>query len=43
MLHFVNIWSKEAIENISHPNTVNKMDVYLDAKISPTSDIFIFQ
>ena len=34
--HFVNIWSKEAIENISYPSSVNKIDGYLYSRISPT-------
>ena len=36
-LHFVNIWSKEVIENISYLINVNKIDGYLDASIIPTS------
>ena len=34
---FFSLWSKEAIENISYPITVNKIDGYLDARISPIS------
>ena len=36
ILHFINIWSKEVPVNISYPSTVNKIDGYLDASISPT-------
>ena len=35
IIHFFNIWSKEFIENISYPSTVNKVDRYMDAIISP--------
>ena len=41
MLHFVNIWSKKVIVNISYPSTVNKIDGYLDSRISPTSVKYI--
>ena len=41
ILHFVNIWSKEAIENISYPSTVYQIDGYLDASIIPTSVRYI--
>ena len=36
ILRFVNIWSYEVPVNISYPSTVNKIDVYMDASISPT-------
>ena len=36
ILHFVNLWSKEVIENISYPSTVNQIDGYMDARIIPT-------
>ena len=39
--HFVNIWSKEAIENISYSITVNQIDGYMDSIISPTSVRFV--
>ena len=41
ILQFVNIWSKEAIENISYPSTVNKIDGYLDSRISITSARYV--
>ena len=34
---FLNLWSKEAIENIIYPSTENKTDVYLYASISTKS------
>ena len=37
ILNFVNIWSKEVIENISDLITVNQIDRYTDASISPAS------
>ena len=36
ILHFVNIWSKEVIVNVSYPRTVNQIYGYMDAIISPT-------
>ena len=33
----LNISSKEVPTNISHPSTVNKIDGYMDASISPSS------
>ena len=37
ILQFVNIWSKKVPVNISYPSTVNKVDRYLEVRISPTS------
>ena len=36
IIHFFNLWSKEVIVNVSYPSTINKIDEYLDASISPT-------
>ena len=41
ILHFINIWSREAIGNIIYPITVNNIDRYLDSMISPTSVRYI--
>ena len=43
ILHFVNLWSKEAIENISYQIKVNQIDGYPDASISPTPVRYISQ
>ena len=37
ILHFVNLWSNKFPVNISYPITVNKIDGYIDERISPTS------
>ena len=37
IFQFLNLWSKEAIKNISYPSTVNKIDEYLDSMISLAS------
>ena len=37
ILNFVNLWSKESIENISYLSKVNQIDGYLDGIISPIS------
>ena len=36
ILDFVHLWSKEVPVNISYPSTINNIDEYLDARISPT-------
>ena len=36
ILHFINIWYKEVPLNTSYPTTVNQIDGYLDASISPS-------
>ena len=34
---FFNLWSKYVIINFNYPSTVNKIYVYMDASIIPTS------
>ena len=41
ILHFFSPWSKEAIEIISYPSTVNQHGGYMFASISPTSVRYI--
>ena len=36
ILHFVNLWPKEVVENISYPSKVIQIYVYMDSNISPT-------
>ena len=38
---FFNLWSKKVIENISDPSTVHQIDIFLDARIIPTSVVYI--
>ena len=41
ILHFVNLWSKEVPLNISYPRMFNKIDGYLDGRISSSSVRYI--
>ena len=43
ILHFLNLWSKGVPINISYPSILNTIDVYLDARISPSYVIYMIK